>query len=109
MHCVVMPFFKPVEKAKREETLKDIETVLKGPFLTYNLKYREDDFRWRHVGSFQDTEGEEHCVLYDLADLENSENSEERGDSFFDRLIEKWRGRMDPEPENRNGVFVKKE
>eukprot|EP00978_Attheya_sp_CCMP212_P040063 scaffold214870_cov43-Attheya_sp.AAC.1 len=61
MHCVVMPFFKPVEKAEREGKLEDIKNVLKGPFLQYDLKYRDDDFRWRHVGIFQDMEGEEHC------------------------------------------------
>jgi hypothetical protein len=65
-HCVIMPFFHPVPKDEREGCIEKIEKVL-TVFASNNLKYKDGDIHWRHVGLY---EGK--CILYDLADLEES-------------------------------------
>ncbi|CAB9525524.1 unknown protein [Seminavis robusta] len=62
--CVVMPFFRPIEKAKRRGNLEKIQEALRKLEVT-GLKYRDDDVRWRHVGLYKES-----CILFDLADLE---------------------------------------
>jgi Family of unknown function (DUF5898) len=74
MHCLVMPFFKPVMKASRGRLFLKIENVLLASFVANKLKYAEDNIRWRNVGLYCATRGEtEQVILYDLADLEDLE------------------------------------
>jgi hypothetical protein len=82
-HCVIMPFFDPVPKEERESRIEDIENVLKE-FASKNLKYKNEDVRWRHVGLY---EGE--CILYDLADLEESTST-----SFVEEHVEAFKNRV---------------
>jgi len=51
-HCVVMPFFSPVPKEKRNASLEAVEGVLMNVFCKNNLKYDDEDVRWSHVGTF---------------------------------------------------------
>eukprot|EP00980_Cylindrotheca_fusiformis_P019539 scaffold6774_cov91-Cylindrotheca_fusiformis.AAC.2 len=67
-HCVVMPFFEPIKKENRQGQLKNIKDGLEK-FEQEKLQYRDQDVRWRHVGIYKDTTGQEHCILYDLSDL----------------------------------------
>jgi hypothetical protein len=69
-HCVIMPFFDPVPKDKREGLIEEIENVLKK-FAGRNLKYKNEDIRWRHVGLHKGN-----CILYDLADLDESTSTD---------------------------------
>jgi serine/threonine-protein kinase RIO1 len=80
-HCIVMPFFfEPVPKDERESRMEDIQNVLKV-FASKNLKYKNEDVRWRHVGLY---EGK--CILYDLAELEASTSN-----SFVARHVEDFK------------------
>jgi hypothetical protein len=81
-HCVIMPFFHPVPKDKREGCIEKIEKVL-TMFALNNLKYKDDDIHWRHVGL---SEGK--CILYDLADLEESTS-----ESFVQEHVEEFKRR----------------
>jgi hypothetical protein len=87
-HCVVLPYFKPVDFENRQESLESIEVVLNSKFKDAKLCFAESDMRWRHVGTFQDN-----VYLFDLADLK------ELGGSKFsdfkhhiDVLRLKWHG-----------------
>ena len=66
--CVAMPFFEPIKKTERGDTLVEIKEVLQR-FKSIKQRYAEGDIRWRHVGTFIDDKDEKHVVLYDLADL----------------------------------------
>jgi hypothetical protein len=68
-HCVVMPFFNPVPEDQRASRIKDIENVL-NMFALKELKYKDEDVRWRHVGIHEGI-----CILYDLAELEESSSN----------------------------------
>ena len=67
--CVVMPFFRPVLKGERSDTVKGVKAVLESSFKDHDLKYDDDDVRWSHVGFFFDCSGQKQIILYDLADL----------------------------------------
>ncbi|CAB9497466.1 expressed unknown protein [Seminavis robusta] len=79
--CVILPFFKPIQKPQRQEALQKIEQLLRKQFYRYDettkkhvsYQFGESDRRWRHVGLWG-----EKVVLFDLADLDakdvNSEN-----------------------------------
>ena len=74
--CVVMPFFKPLTKAERDEALNDGSIKkcleeLKGK----SLKYRDCDVRWRHIGIFEHEKKGKHIILYDLAELEEVDSN----------------------------------
>ena len=107
--CVVMPFFEPVKKENREATLNDIATVLNDSFLPAGLKYVSDDVRWRHVGSFRDAQGEKHCVLYDVADLEEGPSESEDKEALVAEQIKIWKGRIEQEPQGEGTLYVNKD
>jgi hypothetical protein len=90
-HCVVMPLFRPIPKGERNNALPEVKKVLSNVFAKEKLKYRIDDVRWRHIGTYQG--GTEKCyILYDLADLENTEGE---GDlSFISSHISTLQSRM---------------
>jgi hypothetical protein len=67
--CVILPFFKPIPKNRRnKETLEKIEKVLHEKFYkqeeSKSYQFKDCDWRWRHVG-----ERDNQIVLFDLADL----------------------------------------
>jgi uncharacterized protein YjbJ (UPF0337 family) len=68
MSCIEMPFFQPVKKDDRQEALESIGEVYKNCFVKHNLKYADEDIRWRHVGTL-DMNGKKEYFLFDLADL----------------------------------------
>jgi hypothetical protein len=69
MHCLIMPFFRPVQKNERAGLMAQIQSVFNGRFHNNSLMYASDDIRWRHVGSYICANKKEHTILYDLADL----------------------------------------
>ena len=75
--CVVMPFFRPLQKAecKKDHVLKQIKKTLQK-FVDAGKKYEESDLRWRHIGMYE-ADGEETVILFDLADLENVDGGEQ--------------------------------
>jgi hypothetical protein len=93
-HCVIMPYFNPVPKDKREGYIAKIETVLKM-FALKNRKYKDDDIRWRHVGLH---EGK--CILYDLAELEASTSN-----SFVSQHVEELKRRANTSSHSTGQAF----
>jgi hypothetical protein len=89
MWCVVMPVFRPVEKGDRAHWLPKIANVLQKTFEPMGKKYSDGDVRWRHVGKYNDKEGAEHCVLFDLENLEDTSPS----DSFVQEHYNIFDGR----------------
>ena len=93
LYCVVMPFFEPILKEKREDQLPKIEDVLTNTFQKQRLKYQWDDIRWSHVGNYEDSKGEQRCILYDLSDLVEGSDS-----SFVQQHLNHFKSRI-PDPE----------
>ena len=93
-HCIVMPFFDPVPKDERMSRIEDIQNVL-GVFALKNLKYKDEDVRWRHVGLY---EGK--CILYDLAELEASTSN-----SFVTQHVEDFKKRANMVPHSSGQTF----
>jgi hypothetical protein len=93
-HCIVMPFFDPIPKDERESRIEDIQNVLEV-FASKNLKYKDEDVRWRHVGLH---EGK--CMLYDLAELEASTSN-----SFVARHVEDLKKRASLVPHSSGQTF----
>jgi serine/threonine-protein kinase RIO1 len=93
-HCVIMPFFDPVPKDKREGLLEDMKNVL-SVFEKNNLKYKSGDVRWRHVGLY---EGK--CILYDLAELEPATSS------FVEQHIKEFKNRANMGPHRTGQTFL---
>ena len=84
--CLVLPFFRPIEKESHEEALHGIEERLKKDFVvttetrsvlrpskrSRTLKYysfSSSDQRWCHCGYLKNENGEDEVYLFDLADL----------------------------------------
>lgn len=61
-HCLILPFFEEVDKAKRQDALQKVVTLYKERF--GNLQIREKKVLWRHIGSFQGQ-----LYLYSLGNL----------------------------------------
>ena len=68
-HCVILPYFSPIPKEERLNSIKSIKDILKTRFEPGNYRFDESDMRWRHVGKF---DGQ--VYLYDLAELKNGDN-----------------------------------
>jgi Family of unknown function (DUF5898) len=100
--CVVMPFFEPVEKKKREVCLERIQVVLTDRFLQNKVQYHADDVRWRHVGVYHDDRDVEHIILYDLADLVDVQDEAKMVDDHCSAL----RGRWPTEDVQQSGLFI---
>jgi hypothetical protein len=83
LHCVVMPFFKPLSQTERSQKEHKIKNVLLESFFKNRLMYHAVDLRWRHVGVYTDETKGEHIVLFDLADLQELD-VEQEGDAFKD-------------------------
>ena len=97
-HCIVMPFFSPVPKEKRNDTLPAVEEVLKDVFGPQKLKYDEEDqVRWGHVGFF----GPNRVILYSLSYLEpvEDENTESWVQTHCDILRDMSGWESEPELE----------
>ena len=92
MFCVVMPFFKPIEKKERAATLTKIEAALKR-FKNSNKKYSDCYVRWRHIGIHTDKERKDHVVLFDLSDLEEATD----GDDFVSIVVTTLKERIGDE------------
>jgi hypothetical protein len=67
-HCVVLPLFRPIQKAKRKDHMAAIKQELQR-FARKGLKYATCDVCWRHVGLHDGN-----IVLFDHADLESLGN-----------------------------------
>ena len=84
--CLVLPFFRPIEKKSHEEALDGIEERLKKDFVvttetrsvlrpskrSRTLKYysfSSSDQRWCHCGYLKNENGEDKVYLFDLADV----------------------------------------
>jgi hypothetical protein len=80
-HCVILPYFIPVEN--RKESLEGIADVLNSKFKDAKLCFAESDMRWRHVGMFQDN-----VYLFDLADLKELGGSKFSDFKGYDRHID---------------------
>jgi len=106
--CIVMPFIDPLKKSERgmPTTWTSMQKVLGGPFLTFSLRYKQDDERWGHVGNYTTKDGEKHVILYDLADLEELEDGDK--ESFVKNSLEKFQARIRIDGENKFPVNVKK-
>jgi hypothetical protein len=96
LHCVVMPFFKPLLKTERLEKGHKIKNVLLHSFFENGLTYHEVDLRWRHIGVYTDETKEEHMVLFDLADLQELDGElegdlkkEQWGKRQWDKLVDR--------------------
>jgi len=98
--CVILPFFKPIPKDKRnEETLKIIEEVLNEQFYkekeSKSYQFKDCDWRWRHVG-----ERDDRIVLFDLADLTVKDNADKAAHhKYVKEHIEELRKRMPQQQE----------
>jgi hypothetical protein len=83
--CIVMPFFKPVQKQNRKSALHGIRSVLEEKFTPHQLMYKDDDVRWCHVGTIGGN-----YVLFDVADLD-----EVTTENFVEDHIAKFAKRME--------------
>jgi hypothetical protein len=100
--CLILPYFSPIQKDERkEETWGKIQEVLENRFhyeKDGKMKYAmfdKSDMKWRHCGSIVNKKGECEYFVYDLADLEITEDKnkfEESVDQFIGTL-EKTSGR----------------
>jgi hypothetical protein len=72
-HCVIMPFFRPLQKDERTDSWirREIEETLEKFFAEGNT-YADCDVHWSHVGIYQHEEKKK-VVLFDLADLVSPE------------------------------------
>ena len=107
LYCVVMPLFEPVAKEKRTDQLPKIKDVLTRTFQQQKKKYKDEDIRWRHVGNYKDNKGGQHCILYDLSDLDGLSDSVNSG-SFVAELLKQFSERI-PEPQRNNMPLNAKE
>jgi hypothetical protein len=88
-------FLQSSSKGKREGYLEEIEKVLQL-FASKNLKYKDEDVRWRHVGLH---EGK--CVLYDLAELDESTSG-----IFVQQHAEEFKRRANISSQSRGQTFL---
>ena len=66
--CLLLPYFDPITDVQsRHKCLPQVRRILER-FKSKNLKYKDDDLRWRHVGI---RNGE--IYLFDLGSLESLE------------------------------------
>ncbi|CAB9529883.1 expressed unknown protein [Seminavis robusta] len=113
--CVVMPFFRPLSKEERqkfrsdEKLGKQVSGCLSA-LAKKGLKYHESDLRWRHIG-YYDGGGDtgEKLVMFDLADLEEMEDTEKKKPGAFvvSQIDYLFKRLPDSEPEGQtetNGV-----
>ncbi len=70
LDCVIMPFFKPIEKNRYEEVLSEVTNRL-NLFKNAQLVHDESDQRWRHVGSF-----DKKIYLFDLGNLKKIDDED---------------------------------
>ena len=66
--CLMMPYFDPLAIERREHSLPAVEKFLEK-CKRKGLRYRDEDLRWRHVG----TRGND-VFVFDLGSLEKCEN-----------------------------------
>ena len=97
-HGIVMPVFKEIDESNRNAKWldKNVKKVLLRAF--QDKKHDEWDIRWHHVGMYCDDNSEEHCILYDLAHLEDFEPNEDRDEfvqKFLDTLMERENARKE--------------
>ena len=64
----MMPYFDPLAIERREQSLPAVENFLES-CKSKGLRYRDEDLRWRHVG----TRGDD-VFVFDLGSLEKCEN-----------------------------------
>ena len=86
LDCVVMPFFRPIEKDQRRNVLSKVQKRLEQ-FQSAKMVFTESDQLWRHVGSFQNK-----IFLFDLGDLKFIDDEcqvKEEIKKHFSRLEEK--------------------
>ena len=65
LHCIIMPFFEPIETIQRRDD--SVTSGIRGQLQRFGekgKKFRRCDQLWRHVGYFQDQ-----IFLFDLGDL----------------------------------------
>jgi Family of unknown function (DUF5898) len=70
LHCIIMPFFAPIQDRHAEQTQTSIVDRL-TLFTEEKLAFRKDDQRWRHIGRFN-----EKLYMFDLGDLEECASKE---------------------------------
>jgi len=104
-HCVVMPFFCPVPKEKRGDTLGKVEKVLTDIFCEKKFKYADEDVRWSHIGNYVESSTRTHLILYDLAGLV----PEEENEPWVERHLNILKNRIGVEQEPDREPFVCKE
>ena len=100
--CVILPYFEPIPNGRSEEyleaTLSDIQKLLKEKFYckvegkTVSYQFKECDRRWRHVGRWNGQ-----VVLFDLADLEKYEISQDEHNEYVSQHIEALKERYKKE------------
>jgi hypothetical protein len=88
--CIVMPFFRPVAMSERHSIMPDIEKTLRTCFFANLLAYHRYDICWGQVGIYQDDQGEEHCILCDLVELQELEEGVDV-ESILSEHMEIWR------------------
>ena len=66
--CLMMPYFDPLPFERRDQSLPAVENFLET-CKSKGLRYRDEDLRWRHVG----TRGDD-VFVFDLGSLEKCEN-----------------------------------
>ena len=85
-YSVILPYFVPIGKDERQESLASVEKVLHERFYKNGKSYqfRECDQRWRHVGKYN---GE--IVLFDLADLVIEDIGRDEHNEYVERHVAK--------------------
>jgi len=90
-YAVVMPKFEPIPNGNRNISWMD--TNVKPVLQTFSkkaLKYKDDDVRWRHVGTYTDDNKNQYCILYDLAELEEATQDDNSFvEEHFRQLLER--------------------
>ena len=79
-HAVVMPMFDPIPNDDRPKRLDGVRSALTNMKDRIGKLYHTWDARWRHVGIFKEN-GQEHLVLFDLADLQDLDECSDTDDS----------------------------
>ena len=98
-YCVILPFFEPIAKDEREGVLDEVRKVLSTRFYnkveSKSYRFKESDQRWRHIGRWTEPgSGDKHFVLFDLADLDEIQNStEDQHMAYVDHHINTLRER----------------
>jgi len=79
--CLVLPYFRPLQKKERPGVLEDLEKLLREKFRvgrgkrTKYYMFKRDDQVWRHCGYIGQS-----LFLFDLADLEECSTKEDHED-----------------------------